>query len=1413
MSKKALNKQGNRGHKNRRSGTPRRARLFSVGIRFLAGFLVVVLVSLLAFRNPSQAYTTEFYANSCLGGWSNPTNAVGKPDSTDLTPINTTNAAVVFPNQGSQIFCGDFQGDIPENSFPKEVKAKFVWDVRNDLIQHEIDLLESSETPLVVEPELPESDEADGETVIDEDQGPGEEEEFESNSDPEVTEPASPKSASEEKDPVVVTPTEEPIEEVPATEPDLEQSVSASADTSTDVPVEEEAPAENTTVVEPAPVVSEDPAPVESTEEPVTQTKRFRWFKQAFAQEEPAQSTESPLVETDPVEVDTNDKADPIPTKESEAQKTLNERILETLQSQEKKKEPTPEITTNVADDGNATNSSGDVDPASPDAEPADSNLEQEDVEVFAPLDTESTDEEPEPLIDPYSEFLEVSYTINGTDWHPLGNVNWLNWREAEFTIPSYDFLAWEDLSRLQISLQTIPSLDIQPYIYLDAMYLSVEYQDLDDDPVTRLQLQDGLEILPDNTIVVPSTSLIPVTKQNFATGENPVFNLDTKSFEDFVGVPQEPAETVNTPEDIESTPAEESPDNASEDTLDIETEAEISEPAIDPETSPDADTREPSEPTEETPATTTEDVEVQAFRHQQEKLLGMLRSAQETVTAALDIRPVYAQLPTSSITLIQVKVRHSNGTVVPVTPAITQSQSGLKIAVPKPLNNFVPGKYFLDITLDLDGQLYTTTQEFTWGVLLINLDQNIYQPKTPVVLQFETLNERGNQICNDELLAVIQSPNGQTYEFTSFDGTIVRSDTCTNYSINPTDPDYWLEFENTDLLGEYIVTLTNVTRGYTLQDAFTVKSFPDFIIRRSSPSRINPFSTSQTMTISLTSRKDFSGLITEEVPATFQIQSHNGETTKSTDLQQIIQWDLDLLANESVDLTYTYQTPSDSPVLYRLGPLVISEQGSWIEDLLLSPEPTYTSNRTWNLTANSQIARPDQLSDSSESWIGDYTDLVGIDTACTTYVETTGSTSDEFFEIGLSDIAPPNPSTPQILRYSYQKSADTDTPQNITVSLYQGETVIASWNHINISTTPTSYTQKLSDEQIALITDYGDLRVRLFAAPTAGKVLPFYWCGAQFEALDTHGVTVFTQGNVPPRVDVNSNDNALRAQFVVQNHNPEPVILQELQLSEVGSIKETRDIDEITVYSELDTQEPYDCVDESFSDTEKNFGQTIVDGFPTKSGSVTFQGEVTLEPNSALCLYVVVGIGPKAKSGDTIAFELSNPMTSVRLYPDTIATQDTVRLSGVTTIQDPATIPDLIPSEREAIVTSPIPVHRDLTLPEDIVINESCQVNPFNIDITDVSEGSTEISFTEKSIAFDNAQIGSTPAGILVTFTQSDEPDYDPRRSKKTFKVSVTKQPGASQGSFNIPIIFTSTNPKADNPAALMCQINVINN
>jgi hypothetical protein len=74
------------------------------------------------------------------------------------------------------------------------------------------------------------------------------------------------------------------------------------------------------------------------------------------------------------------------------------------------------------------------------------------------------------------------------------------------------------------------------------------------------------------------------------------------------------------------------------------------------------------------------------------------------------------------------------------------------------------------------------------------------------------------------------------------------------------------------------------------------------------------------------------------------------------------------------------------------------------------------------------------------------------------------------------------NISSPFVVTYRYSKSGTEGVQVDLTVTLKQGTTTIASWSHTNISTTLTTVRQTLTAPQLAAISDFTNLKLEFNA-------------------------------------------------------------------------------------------------------------------------------------------------------------------------------------------------------------------------------------------------------------------------------------------------------------------------------------------
>lgn len=124
---------------------------------------------------------------------------------------------------------------------------------------------------------------------------------------------------------------------------------------------------------------------------------------------------------------------------------------------------------------------------------------------------------------------------------------------------------------------------------------------------------------------------------------------------------------------------------------------------------------------------------------------------------------------------------------------------------------------------------------------------------------------------------------------------------------------------------------------------------------------------------------------------------------------------------------------------------------------------------------SGSTVARP--ISDvSAGTWTPSTgTDLFAmIDEVSADDTDYISSTSAGTCSLGLNSVTDPLASTGHVFKYR----AWAPTTGGLVVKLKQGTTVIATWTHATLPTSPTTYTQTLSGAEADAITDYTALRV-----------------------------------------------------------------------------------------------------------------------------------------------------------------------------------------------------------------------------------------------------------------------------------------------------------------------------------------------
>lgn len=90
---------------------------------------LIGLIIPFSFRH-AHADVASFYPTTCLGGWQQVNNATGAPSVTESYPhFSAENSALLTPDTQADIFCGKFDGDVPQGAVPSQFTLSMVWRV------------------------------------------------------------------------------------------------------------------------------------------------------------------------------------------------------------------------------------------------------------------------------------------------------------------------------------------------------------------------------------------------------------------------------------------------------------------------------------------------------------------------------------------------------------------------------------------------------------------------------------------------------------------------------------------------------------------------------------------------------------------------------------------------------------------------------------------------------------------------------------------------------------------------------------------------------------------------------------------------------------------------------------------------------------------------------------------------------------------------------------------------------------------------------------------------------------------------------------------------------------------------------------------------------------------------------------
>ena len=269
-----------------------------------------------------------------------------------------------------------------------------------------------------------------------------------------------------------------------------------------------------------------------------------------------------------------------------------------------------------------------------------------------------------------------------------------------------------------------------------------------------------------------------------------------------------------------------------------------------------------------------------------------------------------------------------------------------LTLAVPDELQ---VGSHTLSLQASTNDGTQSISQDFSWGVLALNTDSSVYRTNQTGKIDMTVLNDKGRTVCDADVELSVAREGHTLASYSTRENSITVGNLCSQYGPH-IDPDYTTK-HNFDQPGRYTLTLKATTQSgtYQITDQVVTEDEPAALVSRHGPTRLYPV-VPYDMVVSFTPDQDFKGVITEYAPASFKITSTPlspnltyNRIAKASESWRI-EWDVTVAAGQTVNLSYRFDAPDDSPEFYLLGPLRASQ----------ADDELFREVRSWQLAADS---------------------------------------------------------------------------------------------------------------------------------------------------------------------------------------------------------------------------------------------------------------------------------------------------------------------------------------------------------------------------------------------------------------------------------------------------------------------------
>ena len=411
-------------------------------------FVTIFLMIFASFFSPKgKAEVATFYPTACLGGWNNPKNAEGEPQTSsndDYNQFTKDNSAVLTKNTRADLYCGNFSGTFDNATKPTKIL------VAVSLASGVDPVIESSSTS---SQEIATSTDATSTQELNEATSTDTTSTTTISTSTDILESGSSTENSFENKNSVIENIIDTVKDVVNNLFDNNQT--PPTPTPEPVPTPEQTP---TTTPTPEPV----PTPVNTDSPPTSFLNKliYSFFDnsilKAFAEDDVTNDISST---TEIISPDIESQT------ESSSTKDINITDISTTTSP-----TTEEVFT-------ATTSTS----------------TPEIVATTTELSTETS-----------ADFLEVFYTFDGENWQSLGSFNEVSMKYRTFEIPVTASTSWEDMSKLQIKITPKSRFDETPAVYVDAIKVEVLYEtsithehpDFKRDTILQDEIVDGIRII-----------------------------------------------------------------------------------------------------------------------------------------------------------------------------------------------------------------------------------------------------------------------------------------------------------------------------------------------------------------------------------------------------------------------------------------------------------------------------------------------------------------------------------------------------------------------------------------------------------------------------------------------------------------------------------------------------------------------------------------------------------------------------------------------------------------------------------------------------------------------------------------------------------------------------------------------------